>query len=201
MRTVAGAEAATKGAVAGDERSSRAGRRRFWAWAAFLALSPACIGVITWAALSWNGAYPKVAAPVPPGWQEVPGVYASFSVPKSWSLEEAMSDSNGDVYYSGLGGDAGQSVTEASSPPSPLHLPAVVQSYLGGNLSIASMARVRVKDAALAWRYTFATGPRAPARAVGILAWDKVTQSEVWLVAAPASRLGERVLSTLRLAA
>jgi hypothetical protein len=179
----------------------RANRRRFWAWAAFLAFSPASIGVVVWAALSWNGGYPTVAAPVPRGWQEVPGIYASFSVPKSWSLEEAMSDSNGDVYYSGPGGDAGQSVTQASSAPSPRHVPAVVQSYLGSSFSISSIDPIKLVNATVAWRYTFRLGPPTAASAVGILAWDRRAESEVWLVASPASAITERVLSTLRLAA
>jgi hypothetical protein len=168
-------------------------------WVAFLGTSPLCLGVVVWAALSWNGSYPTVAPPVPPGWQPVAGVYASFSVPRTWSLQPGMSDAQGDTYYSGPGGAAGDSVTQARAPPAPARrVPAVIATFLGGTYRVTSVAPARVRHAGEAWSYRFALpGGR---RAVGTLAWVKPTQSEVWLVAVPASPTAAKILSTLTLA-
>ncbi len=183
-----------------DGAPTSRGRRRVWLWVALLAFSPACVGVATWAALAWNGSYPTVAAPVPHGWQAVPGVYASFSVPKSWSFQQSLSDSQGDVYYSGPGGAAAQSVTEARRPPAPGRtVPAVVANYLGGSYTVTSVAPYRLHNAGRCWEYRFSLPSHE--KALGILAWARKTSSEVWLVAMPASPTTERVLSTLTLAA
>lgn len=178
----------------------RMNRKKLWLWVAFLAFSPACVGVATWAALTWNGSYPTVAPPVPPGWQAVAGVYASFSVPKSWSFRQSLSDSQGDVYYSGPGGAAAQSVREVHTPPSPARsVPAVVAGYLGGGYTITSVTPYRLLHAARSWEYRF--GLPAHKKGLGILAWAPQTSSEVWLIVVPASPTTERVLSTLTLAA
>lgn len=180
-----------------DQAGARSNRRRVWAWLAFLALSPICLGIVAWAALRWDGGYPTVASSVPAGWQAVRGVYASFSVPKSWSLQQYMSDAAGDVYYSGPGGSAGESVTQAMTPPKAGEVPAVVGAFLGGRYRMQSIHRVHLLHADVAWRYTFRTSART---GTAISAWDKATQSEVWLVTVPASPTTQKVLATLALA-
>ena len=176
------------------------GQKKLWLWVALLAFSPVCVGVATWAALAWNGSYPTVAPLVPRGWQPVAGVYASFSVPKNWSFQSSLSDAQGDVYYSGSGGAAAQSVTEARRPPAPgRRVPAVVANYLGGSYTVTSVAPYRLHNAERSWEYRFSL-PRHE-EALGILAWARKTRSEVWLVVMPASATTERVLSTLTLAA
>jgi len=169
-------------------------------WGAFLAFSPICIGVVVWSALGLNGSYPTVSPPVPRGWQAVPGIYASFSAPRSWSLQQDMSDASDATYYSGTGGSAGESVTQAGTPPARTGpLPAIVATFLGGHATVVSQAPVEVRNAAEAWRYELRLDHGASGLA--IQAWVRQTQSDVWLVAVPASPVTARVLSTLTLAA
>lgn len=182
-----------------DEASRRRDKRRLWMWVAFLATSPLCLGVVVWAAISWNGSYPTVAPPVPQGWQAVAGIYASFSAPKGWGLQQGMSDAQGDTYYSGRGGGAGESVTQADNPPAPAHkVPAVVATFLGGSYQVTSVVPRHVRNAQEAWSYRFELP--GGKQAVGVLAWVKRTESKVWLVALPASPTAEKLLSTLTLA-
>lgn len=183
------------------QTEASAGRRRkkVLVWAAFLAFSPLCLGVTVWAALSWNGGYPTVKPVVPRGWQAVPGVYASFSVPKGWSLQQDLSDSEGDDYYSGRSGAAAESVTQATTAPLPARrVPAQISNYLGGRYKVASVTPEKLRNADVAWSYKFVL-PGAQ-QALGTLAWVKGTQSEVWLVALPASPTAKAVLATLTLA-
>jgi hypothetical protein len=168
-------------------------------WVALLTLTPICLGVVLWAAIGLNGNYPTVAAPVPRGWQAVPGVYASFSVPRSWTLQQLMSDAAGDVFYSGTSAGAGETVTEADVAPSPgAALPQIVGTWLGGHYRVLSVKPSHLSGAALSWRYQFRLGDGK--QGVGIMAWVKTTQSEVWLVGLPSSATTERVLSTLTVA-
>ena len=174
-------------------------RRRLLAWVALLTLTPICIGVVLWAALGLNGNYPTVAPPVPRGWQAVPGVYASFSVPRDWTLQQFMSDAAGDVYYEGASGGAGESVAEADVPPSPdAALPQVVATFLGGHYRVLSVSPFHLARAAQAWHYRFrlADGDEG----LGTMAWVRATESEVWLVSLPASATTEKALSTLTVA-
>jgi hypothetical protein len=167
-------------------------------WVAFMAVTPICLGVVVWAAIALNGNYPTVAPPVPRGWQSVPGIYASFSAPRNWSLQQYMSDSAGDIYYSGPGGAAGESVTAVDRAPRPGALPTIVGTFLIDRYTVASTTAYSVRHATEAWRYTFrlASGRTA----TGVLAWVKPTQSEIWLIVSPTSATTMKVLSTLTLA-
>lgn len=179
--------------------SARRGRKKIWVWVAFLAFSPICLGVTVWAALSWNGSYPTVKPPVPRGWQAIPGVYASFSVPKGWSLQQGLSDSEGDVYYAGRGGAAAESVTQATRAPSPSRrVPAQISNYLGGRYEVTSITAEKLRNARAAWGYRFMLPGHQ--QAMGTLAWAKGTQSEVWLVTLQASPTAKKILATLTLA-
>ncbi len=174
-------------------------RRRLLAWLALLTLTPICIGVVLWAAIGLNGNYPTVAPPVPRGWQAVPGVYASFSVPHGWTLQQFMSDAAGDVYYAGASGGAGESVTEADVPPSPRDaLPQIVGTFLGAHYRVLSVTAFHLAGAELSWHYQFLLGDGK--EGLGTMAWVKTTESEVWLVGLPSSATTERVLSTLTVA-
>lgn len=198
---MAGVSAATPASRRHDPRiepPTKADRRRSFAWVAFLGLTPICIGVVLWAALGLNGGYPTVRPVVPRGWQAVPGIYASFSVPKNWSLNQFMSDAQGDVYYSGRSGAAGESVSEQRVPPHPGRaLPEVVGTFLGGKYEVGSIVTARVHNATSSWYYRF----RLPGdqSGIGVLAWVKATQSQVWLVASPDNPVTRRALSTLTL--
>jgi len=178
---------------------TRADRRRTGWWLLVLGFTPICLGVLVWATVNWNGAYPNVKAPVPRGWQAVPGIYASFSVPSDWSLQPFMSDAASDVYYSGRAGGVGESVTQADQEPSATgRLPEIVGSFLTDRYSVTSVTPFKLRNAADAWRYQFrlANGTRA----TGILAWASATESEVWLVATPVTATTDEALSTLTLA-
>ena len=166
------------------------------AWVALLTLTPICIGVVLWAALGLNGNYPTVAPSVPRGWQAVRGVYASFSVPGDWTLQQFMSDAAGDVYYAGTGGGAGESVTEADVPPSPsAAIPQIVATFLGSRFRVLSVKPFHLARAAQSWHYRFRLADGR--EGLGTMAWVRTTESEVWLVALPASATAETVLSTL----
>ncbi|HMK96153.1 MAG TPA: hypothetical protein VK425_01340 [Acidimicrobiales bacterium] len=173
-------------------------RRRLLFWAGFLGITPVSMGVVVWAAVALNGNYPTVRAPVPHGWQAVPGIYASFSVPGDWSLQQGMSDSAGDVYYSGPGGSTGESVVAAATPPSPSKLPAIVGTYLVSSFRTETVAPCPLHGANEAWRYTFKL--MNGENGAGILAWVKSTQSRVWLLVVASPSVTEKVLSTLTLA-
>lgn len=178
---------------------TKADRRRLGWWLAVLAFTPVCLGVLVWATVSWNGSYPTVNPLVPRGWQAVPGIYASFSVPGNWSLQPFMSDAAADVYYSGPTGGAGESVTQADRAPSPTApLPPIVGTFLGDRYSVSSLTPFKLHNATVAWRYRFrlANGTNA----IGVLAWVGATQSEVWLIASPISATTDKALSTLTLA-
>lgn len=170
-----------------------------WRWVALLAFCPICLGVVVWAALGMNGNYPTVNPPVPAGWQSVPGIYASFSVPASWSLKQFMSDSAGDIYYSGPGGGVGESVTQAGRAPDARgDLPEIVGTFLGGKYQVSSLTAAKIKNATVAWLYHFhlANGTSA----TGVLAWVRPTQSDVWLVATRDSATTKKAIATLTLA-
>ena len=173
-------------------------RRRLLAWVALMGFTPICLGVVVWAALRLNGNYPTVTPPIPPGWQSVPGIYASFSTPKDWSLVQYMSDSAADIYYSGRGGNAGESVTEAGTPPRPTVLPTIVSTFLVDPYKVTSRTVYRLHNATDAWKYTFALS--GGGSGLGVLAWVASTQSQVWLILTPASPTTDKVLSTLTLA-
>jgi hypothetical protein len=178
---------------------TRADRRKAGWWVAVLAFTPICLGVLVWATVNWNGSYPNVKAPVPRGWQAVPGIYASFSVPGNWALQPFMSDAASDVYYSGRSGGIGESVTEQDTKPSPAgHLPAIVGSFLIERYSVTSVTPFKLHNAAAAWRYQFSLANGT--KATGILAWASATESEVWLIAAPVTATADEALSTLTLA-
>jgi hypothetical protein len=128
---------------------TKADRRRAGWWVLVLAFTPICLGVLVWATVNWNGSYPNVKAPVPHGWQEVPGIYASFSVPSTWSLQPFLSDPSADVYYSGPAGGIGESVTQADKEPSSTgRLPAVVGTFLTESYRVASVTPFRLRNAA-----------------------------------------------------
>ncbi len=166
---------------------------------ALLAFCPICLAVVLWAALDLNGNYPTIKPPVPSGWQAVPGIYASFSVPSGWSLQQEMSDSAGDIYYSGPGGGAGESVTQVDSAPSPqAPLPSIVGTFLEGSYRVTSARQIAIKNATVAWRYDFHLMDGRTA--TGVMAWVRPTQSEIWLVLSPVSPTTEKTLSTLTLA-
>jgi len=173
-------------------------RRRLLAWIAFMAITPLCLAGVVWSALNLNGNYPTVPAPVPAGWQSVPGIYASFSAPKSWSLQQFMSDSAGDIYYSGPGGGVGESVTQAARAPQPTVVPTIVATFLVERYRQVSRAPYRLRHATDAWKYEFRLANGSTG--VAILAWVAATQSQVWLVATPGSPTTEKVLSTLTVA-
>jgi hypothetical protein len=174
-------------------------RQRKWLWLSFLAFCPICLGVVLWAALDLNGNYPTVKPPVPSGWQAVPGIYASFSVPAAWSLDQEMSDSNGDVYYSGPGGGVGESVAQANAAPNPSGpLPTVVGTFLEAPYHVTSVNKITLKHATRAWSYQFHLVDGRTAS--GVMAWVRSTQSEIWLILSPVSPTTEKALSTLTLA-
>jgi hypothetical protein len=146
-----------------------------------------------------NGSYPTVKPPVPAGWQSVPGIYASFSVPHDWSLKQFLSDGSGDVYYSGAGGGVGESVTQADLAPDPTGpLPDIVRTFLGWKYQVSSVTKTKLANATDAWRYQFRLANGVSS--VALRAWVKPTQSEVWLVASRDSAATEKALSTLTLA-
>jgi hypothetical protein len=178
---------------------TQADRRKLQWWLAVLAFTPICLGVLVWATVNWNGGYPNVKPPVPRGWQSVPGIYASFSVPGNWSLQQFMSDPSGDVYYSGPAGGAGESVQQADREPSATgRLPSIVGTFLVDRYTVSSLTPFKLRNATVAWHYLFrlANGTNA----TGILAWSGPTQTEVWLIALPVSATTDQALSTLTLA-
>ncbi len=168
-------------------------------WLALLALSPLCIGLAVWASSSPSRPLPTVEPPVPSGWQAVRGIYASFSVPKGWALENALSDQVGDVYYSGRGGGAGESVTEANHEPSAAATPPVmVRVFLQENYRVAGTASLGLHNAAVAWLYRFRLADGSAAAAVH--AWVRSSGTDAWLVVSPVNRTTREVLRTLTLA-
>lgn len=174
-------------------------KRRLWAWLGLLCLTPLCLGVVVWAAVGLNGSYPTVRPPVPAGWIAVRGIYASISVPKGWSLQQLLSDPNGDSYYSGHSGAVGLSVVESDKvPPHIGPLPNVVRDFLGSPYRVARVSPLKLRNAAEAWAYRFALPGGQTGAAV--LAWVKVTQTRVWVVATTVTPTAQRVLSTLTLA-
>jgi hypothetical protein len=123
-------------------------------------------------------------------------VYASFSVPRDWSLQQLLSDADGDVFYGGPGGGAGESVTQADTAPSPVPpLSPIVETFLGGPYRVASVSEFHLAGATLAWHYRFRVA--GAKLALGIMAWVRDTESEVWLVALPASPTATEALATL----
>ncbi len=181
------------------DRPTPSDRRRAWLWLLVLGFSPLCIGVAVWAALDLNAAYPTVAPPVPPGWQAVKGIYASFSVPGPWSLQSALSDEVGDICYTGRGGGAGESVTASARPPSgQAPLPKIVGVFLQEPYRVTSLGPYRLANAAVAWRYRLRL--RDGTGAIALHAWARATQTDVWLVAWPSGPTALRVLQTLTLA-
>ena len=99
----------------------------------------------------------------------------------------------------GPGGGVGESVTQADRVPQAHgRLPEIVGTFLGWKYQVSSVADAKIANATAAWRYRFhlANGKSS----VGLLAWVKPTQSEVWLVATRDSAATEKAISTLTLA-
>jgi hypothetical protein len=167
---------------------------------ALLGFTPVCLAVVAWAALGLNGSYPTVRPPVPAGWKAVRGIYASISVPKDWSLQQTLSDSAGDIYYSGRGGGVGLSVVEADHEPTHTGpFPPIVGAFLGGTgFQVSRSSALHLPGATVAWAYRFRlTGGGT---GTGVLAWAKPTETRVWLVTSHATATTGRVFSTLTLA-
>lgn len=179
---------------------TRQDKRRLWAWIALLGFTPVCLAGVAWAALGLNGSYPTVRPPVPAGWKAVRGIYASISVPKSWSLQETLSDSAGDIYYSSPGGGVGMSVVEADHEPSHTgRFPPIVGVFLGGGkFQVSRLTSLHLPGATRAWGYRF----RLPGggAGTGVLAWAKPTETRIWLVTNHVTTVTGRIFSTLTLA-
>ena len=180
------------------DQPTRADRRRLWKWGALLAFCPICLAVVVWAAVDMNGSYPTVKPPVPSGWQSVPGIYASFSAPGSWSLKQFLSDASGRLLLGRGWRRRRVSHPSGPRPESAGPLPEIVGTFLGWKYKVNSVSPTKIANATMAWRYHFhlVNGTSS----VGCWRWVKPTQSEVWLIASKDSATTEKALSTLTLA-
>jgi hypothetical protein len=164
-------------------------------------VSPVCLAVVVWYSIGVKPPpVPTVHPPVPAGWQPEANAYVGLSVPSTWVLRPAYSDSNGDSYWSGPGGGVGESVIVASTAPTQKAAPpAVLTSFLPGeSYRVISETPIRIPNATVAWRVQLSL--RNGTEATAVHAWVRDTQTEVWVVGHPSSATVDQSLRTLTLA-
>lgn len=181
------------------DEPTAADRRRNRRWLVLLLLTPVCLGVVVYAALGTKAApYPEVKPLQPAGWQVETNPYVGLSIPPRWQLNTAFSDQNGDSYWAGTGGVVAESVSVTNvAPTATRKLPEIIGVFLRTGYQVTGVTPITLTNATVAWRYQFALANGQ--RAVGVHAWVKDNQTEVWFVVTPPNATTDHVLSTLTL--
>ncbi|MHB1533227.1 MAG: hypothetical protein ACYC1D_01185 [Acidimicrobiales bacterium] len=163
-------------------------------------LTPAFVIVVAAVAASTTGpSDPSVPVALTPGYQAVSDPYFGYAIPVGWNKISGQSDSTGDLYYEGTSGWSGENErVRAISPVPGGPAPASLASF---GASVPTPFRllgghpVRVPGASFSYEYRLARGGRIYATAID--AWDRHTQTELWLVVQADAAITRKVLDSL----
>ena len=149
--------------------------------------------------LADKGAPSPHALFVPPGYHAVTDGVFSYSVPNSWSKNDAFSDDVGDLETSGGTGWVGDHLTaRPSAPVAGEPPPHVFQSFgMGRPTPFDTSAAVNavVRHATVAYRYEI-TRPGG-FNATAIDAWESSSGAELWLMINADPRTTAEIISTI----
>jgi hypothetical protein len=177
-------------------------RRRNGRWFLLLALTPVIfLGLYAAGAFATGGQTPVVdPLSVPHGYTAVTDGYYGFAIPSAWKENSAFSDSDGDTYYDGRGGWAGESERVAAVSPTPsTAVPQPLWAFGTPRPTAFTLVGghpATVPGATFAWAVTL-TRPGG-FRASALDVWERRSQTELWLVVRGSSATEARVLATLQ---
>lgn len=187
----------------GQQRTSspaagtRTGLSKNWKWLAFLALGPVCVAATFVAASHLKSpANYDLKPPVPAGYRAVANPYYAFSVPKSWKENSAKSDENGDLFYQGRSGTAGETTAITKTrPPSDEPIPSIITLYFEPHYRVVSRRQAVIPHATLAQIDTLrAANGRSATLYHG---WVKRTQTEFWVLFSGSPATVSKMAATL----
>lgn len=190
-----------QGNSSGPPSGTQARRNR--GWMLLMAMTPVVFAILYALGAFAGGTEPEpVVHPLhtPAGYQAVTDAYFGFAMPKKWSENSAMTDSNGDFYYNGPGGWVGESERIQKTSPAPsTPVPEALWAYgvttptkfrvLGGH-------RIDVPGTSFAWALTLSRPGGSRAQAVDV--WEAHSQTEAWLVVHSSPAVERTVLASLQ---
>jgi hypothetical protein len=192
------------GTLATPEATSAQARRNH-RWMVLLAMTP-IVFIILYiiSAYSPHEGDPVVEpVRVPAGWIGVTDAYYGYATPSGWKENSAFSDANGDFYYNGPGGWAGEHLSVQKTSPTPSSpIPEALKAFdtaVPTGFTETDGHAVHVQGAAFAWAVTLTRPGGFRAGAVDV--WERQSQEELWLMVRSSPATTTTVLTSLRASA
>lgn len=167
-----------------------------------MALTPIVFGILGAISLFSRSPPAPTVSPVsvPPGYRSISDAYFGYVLPARWRLDTSFSDANGDTYYSGPGGWAGEHLSASKIPPGPsTPVPTPLEAFGVGvpsPLTVTGGHRVAVAGASFAWQVTLGRPDGFRAQALDV--WQPSTGTELWLMIHAAPSTTATILHSLR---
>jgi hypothetical protein len=189
----------TSAAAASDQA------RRNHRWMILLALTPIVFIILYVISVYSPHEGDPVVEPirVPTGYYAITDAYFGYSIPSGWKENSAFSDSNGDFYYNGPGGWAGENLSIKKVSPTPSSpVPESLQSF---DTAVPTPFQethghvIKVPGAAFAWAVTLQRPDGFVAQAVDV--WERRSQTQLWLMVKSSAKTDATVLASLRASA
>jgi hypothetical protein len=191
------------GAVLTPQAAAQA--RRNHRWMILLALTPVVFIILYVISVNSPHEGEPVVEPmrVPAGYTAITDAYFGYATPAAWKENSAFSDANGDFYYNGVGGWAGEHLSiQKTSPTASTPVPEALQAFgtsVPTALSVTDGHAVHVDGAGFAWAVTLHRPDGFVARALDV--WEPQSQEEVWLMVHSSPATMATVLASLRASA
>jgi hypothetical protein len=180
-----------------DRRQARRNHR----WMLLMAMTPVVFGILYALGVFTHGDPEPVVDPVrvPAGYTAVTDAYFGFSLPTAWKQNSAFSDSDGDFYYNGPGGWAGENESIAKVSPTPsTPVPESLKSFdtaVPTGFTLVGGHRITVPGTTFAWAVTLTRPGGFRAEAVDV--WEAHSQTELWLMVNSSPATDATVVSSL----
>jgi hypothetical protein len=166
-------------------------------------LTPLCFAVVWWVSLGTHGPREPVVHPVatPPGYRQVADVYYGYAVPRSYRLDGAYSDANGDFFYgSPRHGWVAETMLITKHSPSPATPPPPTFRGFGLSrlrpFSVSDGHRVTVPDTTFA--YEVNVSRPGGWHAVALDTWLRDSSTQMWLLVKAPPAVTRTVIASLR---
>lgn len=164
----------------GNAPTGRRGPSKNWKWLAVLALGPVCVAFTFVIANRIQQPNYNLKPPVPAGYRDVANPYYAFSIPKSWKENSAKSDQNGDAFYQGRSGSAGETTAITKTRPRTNALPQIIGLFFGPHYRVVRRQPTTIPHATFAQLDTLqAAGGKTATLYHG---WVAGTQTEFWVI-------------------
>lgn len=191
------------GAVTTAEAAAQA--RRNHRWMLLLAMTP-IVFIILYVISAYSPHHGEpVVKPlhVPAHYTAVTDAYFGYAIPATWKQNSAFSDANGDFYYNGAGGWAGEHLSIKKTSPTPsTPVPEALKAFdtaVPTGFSVTDGHAVHVEGAPFAWAVTLRRPGGFVAQAVDV--WEPQSQEELWLMVRSSPSTRATVLGSLRASA